>query len=262
MNSDFTDSTLAERILHTEKGKTALFFSGQAGFILRNAAGRILGHDLYLSNCLERMIETTGFRRLIPILMHPEDVEFDVLIASHPHYDHFDLDALPALMTGTRTRLYASVNCRAEVSRTLIQEKKVTYVQPGDAVEDSGFSIRFLPCDHGEDAPDAVGLLIEADGRSVMILGDTSFRQDLARMFAALGPVDVLIAPINGRFGNLNEQECADTAAIINPRLLIPCHYGMTVDHGGDPEKFRRIMDTQYPAQAYRMMRPGEGLTL
>ncbi len=44
----------AQRILTAPLGRTWLFAAGQAGFIIKSAAGRLLAIDLYLSDCVER----------------------------------------------------------------------------------------------------------------------------------------------------------------------------------------------------------------
>lgn len=76
------------------------------------------------------------------------------------------------------------------------------------------------------------------------------------------GKLDILIAPINGAFGNMNEKECAEFADAIKPALTIPCHYGMFASHGGNPGLFYDIMMNQYPENKFIIMAQGERITL
>ena len=102
---------LADKIQAAPLGKTHLFSVGQAGFIVKSAAGELLAIDLYLSDCVERIEQDPGFRRLLPRLLLPQEMVFDVVICTHPHMDHFDIDAVPQLMSNDRTRLFCSVDC-------------------------------------------------------------------------------------------------------------------------------------------------------
>jgi L-ascorbate 6-phosphate lactonase len=118
-----------------------------------------------------------------------------------------------------------------------------------------------MPCDHGELAPDALGLLLTMGGKRIYIMGDTAYRPDLLENPEIQG-VDLLILPINGAFGNLNEEQAARVIAALKPALAIPCHFWNFAEHGGDPGKFQKEMAEIAPESAYRLMRQGEGMLL
>ena len=254
----------AIRIITAKPGATHLFFLGQAGFVVKSGSGILLGIDLYLSNCVERVEGHIGYKRLIPSMLTPEELTFDYLIATHPHFDHFDMDAVPIMMSNGKTRLYASVNCEAEVKRLMMTNERITYVEAGDSTVMDDIKVQFVPCDHGTGAQDAVGVVIAVDGKTIYIAGDTCLRLDsaaeLQKDFGA--GLDVLIAPINGAYGNLNEGECVALSRALHPCLTIPCHYGMFASHGGNPGAFMERMNQELPQQKYLLMAPGEQLTL
>ena len=253
--------TLYERIKSASEENLSLFFTGQAGFIIKNKEGKLLGIDLYLSNCVERLENSIGYKRLQPSLLDPGETEMDILIATHPHLDHFDEDAIPDLMKG-RTKLFASVQCRKLVEKQGIPVDNVNYIKPGDCFKQDGFIIRFVSCDHGTAAPDAVGVLVETDGKVICETGDTCIRPDFAEEYLQAGSIDVLIAPINGAFGNMNEEDCAKLSGILKPDITIPCHYGMFASHGGSPEKFINKMKEICPDNKICLMAPGDELKL
>ena len=238
--------------------KTTLTFAGQAGFILESADGYRLGVDLYLSNCCERYF---GFKRLMPYLYDPLALELDTVVATHAHYDHFDPDSVPLLLRNGKTRLVAARDVHAEAEKLGLDSKQITYLGVGDIYDDGNVTIKAFACDHGELAPDALGLLITLDGKRIYLTGDTAYREDY---FAnpELAGVDVLILPINGAFGNLNATEGARAAGVIGAGLTIPCHYWNFAEHGGDPALFAETMKTQYPELSYLLMRPGESIEL
>lgn len=253
---------LAIRVLTADPGKLHLFSVGQAGFIMKNSSGKLLAVDLYLSNCVERLEGHMGFKRLQPAPIGPEELVFDVLVATHPHWDHFDVDSMSTLMSSCKTTLYASVECASLVDALKLDTTRVRYVRTGDKARCGGYELDFVFCDHGKGAPDAVGLVITVDKKKILIAGDTSLRLDKVDDLAQFGPFDVLIAPINGAFGNLNERQCAQLSAVLQPRLTIPCHYGICATHGGDPWKFIESMKQEAPDQAYLLMATAEHLTI
>lgn len=250
------------KIQHAASGKTHLFYTGQAGYILKSCSGQLLGLDLYLSECVERVEGHMGFKRLLPRLLSPFALEFDAVVATHAHYDHFDPDAVPGLMSNRKTRLFASTGCAEEAKRLYLKEEQISYVKPGDVCRPGDFTLEFVPCDHGSAARDAVGVVITVDSIRIYMAGDTCFRPDRVEALAEKGPFDVMIAPINGAFGNMNEEECARLSRALSPALTIPSHYGMFASHGGSPGLFMEEMGKICPENTYLLMTQGEGITL
>ena len=247
--------------VNTEK-KTSLFFTGQAGFILKSRSGQLLGVDLYLSHCVEREEGHMGFKRLLPRILEPSELEFDVLIATHSHFDHFDMDSLPIMMTGSMTKLYASLRCKEEVHRLKMESKDCIWVCPFEEYRCGDFYMIFTECDHGDGAPDAVGVIIEVDGYRVYFAGDTCFRPDRTEKLLKHGTMDAVCGPINGAYGNMNEEEFAQFVHALGARVAIPCHYGMFAAHGGNPGKFYEIMRKSYPDDPILLMCQGERYVL
>lgn len=248
----------ALKVISAPLGRTYLFSTGQAGYIIKSKSGQLLGIDMYLSECVERIEGHVGFKRLLPRILAPFDLIFDVIITTHPHRDHFDIDAVPEFMSNPHTKLFASVDCEKLVRKLEMINHNIAYVKPGDVLEVGDFKMDFVNCDHGTGAPDAVGVIVTVDGRRIFETGDTCLRLDRVNEYLSKGNIDVMIAPINGAYGNLNEEECAKLAEALKPAVTIPCHYGMFASHGGDPGKFLDIMQKQYPKNHFLLMTQGE----
>lgn len=245
--------TLAAAVL----GATHLFSVGQAGYIIKSQEGQTLGIDLYLSECVEPVEGHDGYHRLMPQIVDPKDLQLDVVIATHFHRDHFDIDAMPALMANGKTRLFCAYDCEEDVKRLGIDESRVTYVKPGDTANVGAYHIRFIHSDHGAGAPQEVGVLVTVDGKNILEVGDTSLHLDWKDEYLQAGPLDILIAPINGAYGNLNEMECAELAKALEPKVTVPCHFGMFASHGGNAGIFIEQMRKQ--GSAYKIFTMGEG---
>ena len=247
----------ATKVMTTEG--SCIFSTGQAGFIIKSKSGQLLAIDLYLSNCVERLEKSAGFKRLLPQILNASDLSFDAIICTHPHWDHYDVDAVPEMLTKSG-RLFCSVDCE-KLNKELgmeYYEEKITYVKPHDHSMVGDFDIRFVNCDHGEGAPDAVGVVVSVDGYTIYEVGDSCLRLD--RIGEIPRPLDVLIAPINGMFGNMNSDEAALLAEALQPKLTIPCHYGMFASHHGDVGKFYELMSEK--KLPFLLMRQGEQYTL
>lgn len=236
-----------------------IFATGQAGFIIKSKRGQLLAIDLYLSNCVERLEGHRGFKRLLPQILSASDLSFDVVIATHPHLDHYDIDAVPEMMS-KGSQLFCSVDCEKLNKQLLMNyyNEQITYVKPGDHHVFGDFDITFVNCDHGIGAPDAVGVVVKVDGKIVYEVGDSCLRLD--RVSEIPQPLDVLISPINGMYGNMGSIETAEFAENLKPRVTIPCHYGMFASHGGDLKQFYDIMNEKNLCA--QIMRQGEAYRL
>ena len=169
--TDFAVSVLTQAV---SPEKLGVFFLGQAGFLLKTASGKLIAIDPYLSNCCQRYF---GFKRLMPRILEPNDLQLDLLLISHSHYDHFDPDSVPALLSSGKTKLVAAKDVEAECQR-LGLNADTTYLACADSFRDAGITVTGVPCDHGELAPDALGLLVEVAGKKIYYMGDTAYRPD------------------------------------------------------------------------------------
>lgn len=254
--------SVKESIRNATLGKTWLFWLGQAGFVIKSARGKLLGIDLYLSECVESVEGHTGYHRLMPQMLDPKDIELDLLIATHFHRDHFDIDAIPALMDNGKTQLYCAYDCQNDIERLKIDKQRVQFVKPLESYDYGEFHIDFIHSDHGEGAPLEVAPIVTVDSKHILEAGDTSLHLDWKAEYLKAGSLDVLIAPINGAYGNLNEQENVDLTAALNPKLTVPCHFGMFASHGGDPGLWKELIEQQLPNQAYKLFTMCEGIEL
>lgn len=254
--------SVKESILNAPLGKTWLFWLGQAGFVIKSASGKLLGIDLYLSECVEPVEGHVGYHRLMPQIIDPAELELDVVIATHFHRDHFDIDAMPHLMANGKTKLFCAYDCQEDVEKLGIDKSRTTFVKPGDIVDCVGFHIDFIHSDHGAGAPLEAAPIVTVDGKHILEAGDTSLHLDWKDEYLKAGSLDVLIAPINGAYGNLTEQENVELTAVLKPKLTVPCHFGMFASHGGHPGLWKDLIEQQLPEQQFKIFTMGEGIEI
>jgi L-ascorbate metabolism protein UlaG (beta-lactamase superfamily) len=100
------------------------------------------------------------------------------------------------------------------------------------------FTLTALPAVDGTGDPQ-VSWLLEADGKRVLHLGDTMWHGWWWRIVERYGPLDVVLAPINGARltfphrqpasslpGAMDPEQAALAAELLRAERLVPIHYG------------------------------------
>lgn len=251
---------LAEKInsLKVDRGEIALFYLAQAGFYIKTA-DRAIVIDAYLSDAVERLF---NFKRMIPSVLKPEEIDADLYLSTHSHADHLDPDALPVIATNKKTFFIGSPDCEELYKQNNIPEDRYCILKLNEEWKGKEASIRSVYVDHGDLAPDAVGLLIDIDGIKIYHTGDTCFAPDKI-MASLLSDVDIMIAPINGQYGNLNASEACRLAGLIAPKIIIASHFWMFLEHvgeggSGDPTTFLKESKNLPAGIKAMVMAPGE----
>ncbi len=241
-----------------EGGCLAIFYLAQAGFFFKTAAGTRVLLDPYLTDACNTLF---GFKRMIPSVLTPSEAEAELLIATHSHADHLDPEALPILARQADLHFVGSADCEAGFAGCGIPPDRFDLLDPGRRLKIRDVMLRAVYADHGDLCPTAMGVIIENEGLVVYSTGDTAYVPDKIMRSLAGSTVDVMIAPINGRFGNLNAREACQLAAIVKPGILIASHFGMFVEHagrGGDPAAFMKEASKLPPGIKGVVMAPGE----
>ncbi len=212
----------------------AICWLGQAGFLLADKKGHILAIDPYLTHCAERI---KGFIRIAPILIEPEELIIDACLISHKHFDHLDYDAWPLICANPANKDAILLGSPSAVAT--VDELKLGRI---DLMQDDinplwdGASVKAVFADHGDLDTEARGMVLNWQGFSIYISGDTGYRPDAMGEVKDSAP-DIMIASVNGRFGNLDAWEGAKMAAYTGAKSLIPCHFGNFIEHGPMPEQ-------------------------
>lgn len=236
-----------------KKGEVGVIWLGQAGFMFVDKNGHRIMLDPYASDSCERLC---GFRRLSPFPFKEDELECDTLLISHQHEDHYDMDYVPALSKKCKMNIFAAPSAAALCKRDGVDMTTVTEIARGQHFEAGDIKMQGVFSDHGEMAPDALGFIIDIDGYVIYITGDTGYNIEKIKEAVTVKP-DLLIAPINGAFGNLNEEEAANLTVEIGAKNVIPCHFWTFMQHGGNPQKFAEVAEKMGIADKVKFMRPG-----
>ncbi len=254
-------NTLAATIRETqvEPGSLAIFWLAQAGFVYKIPSGKIIYVDPYLTDSVHRQLAEVayGFKRIMMSPLAPEEVEADWVVCTHSHPDHLDLDLIPTLAGNGRTRFAGAPDCRDGFEQCGVPRERTIILQRGQTVDLGDFQLTGVYADHGELAPDALGVIVQSGENRVWQVGDSAYRPDKWGDLFSMG-IDVLIPPINGAFGNLDGIEAARLAHDAGVKVVIPCHFWMFAEHGGSPAQFLDACKTYAPEVKPLLMSQGE----
>ena len=244
--------------LKVNTGEIALFYLAQAGFYIKTADREIV-IDAYLSDAVERLF---NFKRMIPGVIKPEEIDADLYLSTHSHADHLDPDALPVIAKNRKTFFIGSPDCEELYRQNNIPEERYCILRLNEEWKGSGISIRAVYANHGDLAPDAIGMLIDIEGIKIYHAGDTCFDPDKIKA-SVNSDIDIMIAPINGQYGNLNASEACRLARLLNPQILIASHFWMFLEHvgaggSGDPTTFLKESENLPGNIKAMVMAPGE----
>ena len=162
---------------------------GHASFLIESASGTRIITDPYESGDFDGAI---GYG--------PIAERADVVVVSHGHSDH---------------------NYVAGVAG----DPKV--VQGPGTCHVAGVEFNGVACFHddsnGRERGKNTMFVFDVDGIRVCHVGDLGHQPSKTQL-AALGPVDVLVLPVGGRF-TIGAAEASKLAETISPRVIIPMHY-------------------------------------
>lgn len=247
--------------------EAAVCFLGQSGFIYKFGDGQYAVIDPYLSNLCEEKIGLK-FKRLMPALVGPDELdrlELAAYLLTHHHEDHLDAPTIRGLQD-RRYPFYAPPASIAMLRELGVEEERCVPLRQGSVYrseEGKGWTIRGEFADHGEYAPDAVGITVEANGLSIFHMGDTALNAGELAAIRERGEIDLLLAPINGRYGNMNETDAAAAVAILQPRYVAPGHFWMLPGNsGGDIEAFIDSVQAASPSSEVLLFAQGETFVL
>jgi L-ascorbate 6-phosphate lactonase len=227
--------------------------------VFKTPTDKIIYTDPYLTDYVQRALPEygLGFKRLVPKLIDPEEVDADYVVSTHSHQDHLDMDALPGLLQNPRIHFIGAPDCREGYEEAGVPAERFTIIHIGETLKLGDFTLTGVFADHGELAPDALGILFDFDGIKVWVVGDSAYRPEMWQDIFKEN-VDVILPPINGAFGNLDGVEAARLANDAHARIAMPCHFWMFPLHDGNPAEFLDACKEYAPEVEPILVTPGE----
>ncbi len=166
------------------------------------------------------------------------DVPADLVLLTHAHFDHFQIEEIERLRKAG-TKILAPADVAKEISG------EVTAVAPGDSLEVGGVKVQAVPAyniasdrlDMHPKANNWVGYVLELGGATYYHAGDTDHLPELEDV-----RTDVAFVPIGGTY-TMDAREAGGLVRAMSPGLAVPMHFGFVVGSPSDADVFRREAD-------------------
>ncbi len=223
---------------------------GHATFLVRSPGGRHLVMDPWLT---ENPRCPDSYRTLD---------RADVITISHGHFDHMGDAASLAHRTGATVVANFEIASWLEgqgVSHTIGMNKSGTVEVAGirltmvHAVHSSGITTEQGLVYGGE----AAGFVVTLEnGLTLYHAGDTAVFGDMALIHDLYAP-DIVLLPIGGHF-TMAPKEAAYAVRLLQPKAVIPMHYGTFEALSGTPEALSALVGEQAEVV---VMTPGETMS-
>jgi len=237
-----------------KEGTVAIFWLGQAGFVFKTSQGKIIYIDPYLTDSAEKVC---GFKRLTPTVVEPYEVYADWVIITHNHPDHLDIEAIPEIARKGKTRFIGPPECMEKCYELGVSKKQLVSIVEGDEREIDGVYLTAVYADHGDLAPEAIGIVLDFKIVKVYITGDTAYTPQKMNKVFSIKP-EIIIPVINGKFGNLNPEEAALLTRDVQAKVAIPCHFWTFAEHNGDPLSFIEACKKEVPGVKVVLIKQGD----
>ena len=183
-------------------------------------------------------IKLTGSKTIYidPYMIDTEYKDADYIFCTHGHYDHFSEEDILKLMN-ENTKII-TVECNHGMARGLFRdESKINIVEPNKEYEVDDVKFRTVPAYNKfklfhQKKEKWVGFIIELDGVSYYIAGDTDALDELMKI-----KCDVAFLPVGGKY-TMTATEAAGLANTIKPKIAVPTHYAGIVGELANGKEF------------------------
>ena len=211
-------------------------------------------------------VDTDGGRILIdPFLtgnplapVKADQVQADFILVSHGHGDHVGDTPSIARRTG------ATVICNFEISQYLQKEGcKVHPMHIGGAHDFPFGRLKLTIAHHGSALPDGsyggspAGFLLTIGKKKIYDAADTGLFYDMKLIGEE--KIDVALLPIGDNF-TMGPDDALRAAKLIQPKTLIPMHYGTFDVIRQDPKSFASRVRRALPRTKVVVLQPGESI--
>jgi len=207
---------------------------GQNGYILNDGKKEIC-IDPYLSDVVNRVANRP---RMVEAPFSPEDLESDIVICTHNHLDHVDIDAIPFMKKENKLFLAPS-DAKKQLEECGVKSYKA--FDEGDAYSIGDFSLEAVYAAH---TVPAIGVIVKYADITMYFSGDTEYNKKLEKLKEY--NIDIMFICINGKLGNMNADEAVKLTKIINPKVGVPAHYGMFESNTENPVNYTSKLECGY----------------
>ncbi len=241
--------------------QTEITWYGHAAFKIITPAGNVLLIDPWLTNPAFK----SGKQELAALK------RVDFILLTHGHGDHVG----DAVEIGKQTD--AKLVCNFDLAEAMKLGLGYPAERAGDdtvghvggelTLPDGDMKVRFVPAWHGSGvarddksppvyAGTPTGLVVTIHGGpTIYHTGDTDVFSDM-ELISRYNKIDLMMVCIGDHY-TMGPERAADAVKLVEPRMVIPIHYGTFPLLTGTPEQFDRELKKRDLKTELQVMKPG-----
>lgn len=196
---------------------------------------KCLGHSTI------KMISDNKVIYFDPYNIKLEYKDADIIFITHSHYDHFSEDDINKIKK-ENTKIVITKDIYDSVLKLGFLNDNIIVVTPNNnyqidnikfnTISSYNINKTFHPKNNN-----LVGYIIDINSYKYYIAGDTDITEENKKVIC-----DVAFLPIGGIY-TMDYKEAATLANIIEPRIVVPIHYGTIVGNIEDAYKFKELLN-------------------
>jgi len=166
------------------------------------------------------------------------DQKADIILITHEHFDHCSPDDVSKIQQND-TVIVTEKDSADKLSGD------VRVLAPGERLTVDGVNIEAVPAyninkNFHPKANGWLGFIVEIEGVRVYHAGDTDFIPEMKDF-----RTDIALLPVSGTYV-MTAEEAVEAAIAIDPRIVIPMHYGSIVGEDQDAVKFKEALGDKF----------------
>lgn len=171
-----------------------------------------------------------------------EKHDADYIFITHEHYDHFDPVSIQKVIKSDSVVIAPESMKKKLLAELKVDEKTCIFFAPGDAMKMNQILIETVPAYnnlkpfHMKNSK-WLGYVVKMDDIDYYVAGDTDANVDVKKV-----KCDVALVPIGGHY-TMDSKQAAELITVINPKAVIPTHYGEIVGKPTDGADFKGLVE-------------------
>ena len=169
-----------------------------------------------------------------------ESHDADLILITHTHWDHFSKEDILKIKKES-TKIIGPKDSKEEILTLGFTESNIYIVEPDEEFSLHGILIKTVPAYNKSKTfhPKEnkwLGYVVKIEDTIYYVMGDTDALEENKNITC-----DVLCIPIGGTY-TMNATEAAEFTNILNPKKVIPIHYGL-VGTEYDLDTFKQLLN-------------------
>ena len=193
-------------------------------------------------NC-QSSIKITGKKVIYfdPLKLESKEKDADFMFSTHAHCDHVSKDDILKIKN-EGTKIIGPRDILEDCLKLGFKENNIITVVPNERKIIENISFKTVPAynkikNFHPKQNNWVGYVITINQVTYYIMGDTDALEENQNINC-----DIVFSPIGGKY-TMDSKEAAQFINILNPKKVIPIHYGLIVGTKNDLEEFKKLVN-------------------